>query len=152
MKLNFWMYIRQDKKNDFHSLPLYNALFFSSPFSISVTCSLFLLHPTLRGLFVYFKKLLLVQKLGSSSKYKYIAEEDKGGQAGLLVSPRKRLMLSPGHSPVWELQPAQYLAQESYYCLHHTSNRGWAHSLQIHSQKLFQSSANAEPCGSLQQP
>lgn len=99
MKLNFWMYIRQDKKNDFHSLPLYNALFFSSPFSISVTCSLFLPHPTLRGLFVYFKKLLLVQKLGSSSKYKYIAEEDKGGQAGLLVSPRKRADAEPWSQP-----------------------------------------------------
>lgn len=81
------MYIRQGKKNDFHSkteirkkkkLPLYNVLFFSSPFSISVTCFLFLPLPTLRGLFIDFKNLLLIQKLTSSSKY--IPEENKGEQ------------------------------------------------------------------------
>lgn len=52
------------------------------------------------------------------------------------VSSCAQLMLSPGHSPVPELQPAQDLTQESHHCLHHTSKRGWAHSLQIHSQKL----------------
>ena len=70
MKLNFWMYTRQGKKNDFQNetdiskkkeLPLYNVLFFSSPFSISVTCSLFLPLPIpLTWLLTYFKKLLLI--------------------------------------------------------------------------------------------
>lgn len=159
MKLNFWMYIRQGKKNDFHSeteiskkkeLLLYDALFFGNPFSISVTCSLFLPLPILTGLFIYIEKLLLIQKLTSSSKCKYVLEEDKGGQSRFIsvsqeVSSCAQLMLSRGHSSVWELWPAQDLTQESHHCLHHTSKRGWAHSLQIHAQKLFQSSASAEP-------
>lgn len=40
---------------------------------------------------------------------------------------------------------AQHLTQESHRCLHHTSKWGWTHSLHIHSQKLFQSSASTEP-------
>lgn len=70
MKLNFWMYTRQGEKNDFQNeteiskkkeLPLYSILFFSSPFSISTTCSLFLLLPTtLTQLLTYFKKLVLL--------------------------------------------------------------------------------------------
>lgn len=60
-------------------------------------------------------------------------------------------MLSPGHSPVWELQPAQDPTQESHHCLRHISKGAWAHSLQIHSQKLFQSSANAESAAAMRQ-